>query len=264
VKEFSDVKFGTPEPMVFKDKEFGLVRLRAFGTFAYQVTDLTAFMTRFVGTLNFQTSDQITGWMKGQLVRGLNDALGELKNKGLTVTDIPAQLDEMTVILLDKVKDDLAPYGVEIKRIGDLNINLPEDVQKAVDERSKMGVLGLTGAEQQRAYMTMKAGEMMGGAGQGMAKGGGGGAAGAGMGLGAGMGMGVMMPGMVAQAMPPQQAQASEPQKQCSNCGALAPTAAKFCPGCGQSFVKTSKCPKCKAENPVGTKFCGDCGAKMS
>jgi membrane protease subunit (stomatin/prohibitin family) len=266
MKEFADLKFGTSEPMVFKDADFGLVRLRAFGSFSYRVTDITAFVTQFVGTLNFATSEQISGWMKSQLVRALNDALGELKAKGLTVTDIPAQLDEMTVILLAKVKDDLLPYGVEVTRIGDLNINLPEEVQKAVDERAKMGALGLTGAEAQRAYMTMKAGELMGGAGAGLAKGGeGAGAAGVGVGVGAGMGAGMMIPGMIAQAMPPAQAQApaAQPQKQCGKCGSPAPLNAKFCPVCGAPFAQKASCPDCKAEVEAGAKFCPSCGKKI-
>jgi len=258
MKEFTDLKFGTTEPMVFRDSDFGLVRIRAFGSYSFQIVDPQIFLTKFVGTLNFTTADQLTGWMKGQLVRTLNDTLGELKKKGMGVVDFPAELDEMTGILLAKVKDDLTPYGIEIKRVGELNINLPEEVQKAIDQRSSVGALGLQDDNMKRAYMTMKTGEMMQGAGQGMAKGEGG----AGMAaMGAGMGMGMMMPGMMQQNM---QQNSQQPQKQCSKCGTLNPVSSKFCSGCGNSFVQaTTTCPKCNAQLAPGAKFCLDCGNKI-
>jgi membrane protease subunit (stomatin/prohibitin family) len=256
-KEFADQKFGTSEPMVFKDADFGLVRLRAFGSFSYQVTDPQVFVTKFVGTLSLATSDQIVGWLKGQLVRALNDALGELKAKGLTVVDMPAQLDEISSVLLSKVRDDLKPYGVEVMRIGELNINLPEEVQKAIDQRSSMGALGLNDPNMRGAYMTMQGGKMMEGAGQGMAKGGNG----AGMaGLGAGMGMGMMMPQMMGQTMQ----QSQPPKKQCPKCSALNDINTKFCAECGAPFMAASgKCPKCSASVPAGNKFCPECGSKV-
>jgi len=259
MKEFTDQKFGTTEPMVFKDPDFGLVRIRAFGTYSYQVVDPQVFITKFVGTLNMATSDQIVGWLKGQLVRALNDALGELKAKGLTIVDFPAQLDEISSILLSKVRDDLKPYGVEVMRIGELNINLPEEVQKAVDQRSTMGALGLNDPGMRNAYMTMQSGKMMEGAGQGMAKGG----EGAGMaGMGAGLGVGMMMPQMMQQNM--MQNQQQQAQKQCAKCGTLNTLSTKFCANCGAPFTAPGgKCPKCNADVPAGTKFCPECGTKV-
>jgi membrane protease subunit (stomatin/prohibitin family) len=274
MKEFTDQKFGTAEPMVFKDPDFGLVRIRAFGTFAFQVIDPQVFITKFVGTLHAASADKVVEWIKGQLVRGLNDLLGELKNKGLTVVDFPSQLDEISTMVLSKVKDDLKPYGVEITRLGNLNLNLPEEVQKAVDQRSSMGALGLNDPGMRQAYMTMQQGKMMGGAAEGMAKGGdGSGAAMAGM--GAGMGMGVGMGMMSAQNMAQTNMQnqaAPAPKKQCSKCGAMNDINTKFCAECGTPFVQQQamavaanvKCAKCQGDVPTGNKFCPNCGNPMS
>jgi membrane protease subunit (stomatin/prohibitin family) len=134
-----------------------------------------------------------------------------------------------------------------------LNINLPEEVQKAVDMRGAMGVLGTD-------YMRYQAGKAMVEAAEG---GGGGGGAGdtaaAGMGLGVGAGLGMMMPQMMQQG--DQGAPATSVQ--CPKCNSAIPPNTKFCPNCGEKIGGGIACPKCKTEMPPNSKFCPNCGNKM-
>jgi len=192
--------------------------------------------------------------MRDQIVMSLNDALGELKrDKGMGAVDMPAYLEEIEQILLVRVDDDVSRYGVKIMKLTGLNINLPEEVQKAVDMRGAMGVLGTD-------YMRYQAGKAMVEAAEG--GGGGGGGAGdtaaAGMGLGVGAGLGMMMPQMMqgGQGAP----QATIP---CPKCNASIPPNSKFYPNCGAKIGGGLTCPKCKAEMPAGSKFCPSCGQKM-
>ena len=250
-------KFGTAEPLVFRDKDFGMVRLRMFGQFSYKIMEPTLFMTQFVGTKGWSHSEEVVNWMRDQIVMSLNDALGELKrDKDMGAADMPAYLEEIEQILLVKVDDDVSRYGVKIMKLTGLNINLPEEVQKAVDMRGAMGVLGTD-------YMRYQAGKAMVGATEG---GGGGGGAGntaaAGMGLGVGAGLGMMMPQMM------QQGDKGAPATTipCPKCNTAIPPNTKFCPNCGEKIEKIGggiACPKCKTEMPPNTKFCPNCGNKM-
>ena len=163
-------KFGTVEPLVFRDKDFGMVRLRMFGQFSYKILDPTLFISQFVGTKGWSQSVEVINWMRDQIVMSLNDALGELKrDKAMGAADMPAYLEEIEQILLVKVDDDVSRYGVKIMKLTGLNINLPEEVQKAVDMRGAMGILGTD-------YMRYQAGKAMVGAAEGGGGGGGGGA----------------------------------------------------------------------------------------
>jgi membrane protease subunit (stomatin/prohibitin family) len=251
-------KFGTAEPLAFRDKDFGMVRLRMFGQFSYKIQDPTLFISQFVGTRGWSTSDEVINWMRDQIVMSLNDALGELKrDKNMGAVDMPAYLEEIEQVLLVKVDDDVARYGVKIMKLTGLNINLPEEVQKAVDMRGAMGVL-------ETDYMKYQAGKAMVEAAEG--GGGGGGGAGntaaAGMGLGVGAGLGMMMPQMMQGGQTP--GGAPQATVQCPKCKANVPAGTKFCPNCGEKMgVAGISCPKCKADMPTGTKFCPNCGQKM-
>lgn len=260
-------KFGSSEAMTFRDQDFGLVRLRIFGQFAYKIVNPIQFITQMVGSKGFENSDQVVSWLKGIIIMQLNDTLGELKSKKqLSVVDMPAYLDEIGQMLLSKVETNVSEYGVKIMRIVELNINLPEEVQKAVDTRSGIGALGLTDQKQKDAYLAFQAGGAMRDAAkqEGGAAGAG---AGAGVGLGAGMGMGMMMASQLGQTMqqqPQQQPQAARPNGiKCPSCGADLPPGSKFCTNCGSKIGAGNTCPKCKADVPAGSKFCPSCGNKF-
>jgi len=259
-KKVFDGKFGSKQPYQFRDKEFGFVNLRVFGEFRYRVNDPANFINQFVGTLNYQTSAEIEERIKDQMVILVYDALGHLKEKGMGVTDLATNLTTIEQVVLEKSKDHFGLYGLEINKVSGLYINLPEEVQKAVDARASMQVLGVN-------YMQYQTGQAMRDAAQNPS----GGAAGAGVGVGAGFGAGYVMMGTMAQSMqqppPGQAAQPQTPQqpqgKPCIKCGVIVPPGSKFCPSCGAKQEDTIQCPNCKAEVPAGAKFCPECGTAI-
>lgn len=253
-------KFGTAEPLAFRDTDFGLIRIRVFGNFAYKVVDPLLFITQFVGTEGMSSSDKVIDWMKSQLVMCINDGLGELKrDKNMAVVDMPAYLQEIEQVVLSKVADGAERYGVKITKIADLNINLPKEVQEAVDKRGAMGALGV-------GYMQYQTGKAIEGVGVGAATGAGG-ATGAMAGLGAGAGVGLGVGAMMGQAMqqPAQAPQAPKPTVKCPKCNTDVQEGVKFCPNCGGKILSPgmTSCPKCNAEMKIGSKFCPSCGEKL-
>lgn len=278
-REFRD-KFGTSQPLAFRDVDFGVVQLRIFGQFSYKVSDPLLLITQFVGTKGITTSEEIVEWLKGQIVTVLNDTLGELKvKKQMGVLDMPAYLQEIEQMCLGKLTSETEIYGLKIMKFSGLNINMPEEVQEAINKRGAMSALGVN-------YMQYQTGKAIEGFGQGAAQGGEGSSGFAMMGAGAGMGMGMgsmMMNGMAqsmnqqpapfggqAQQQPVQQqtpAAAAAPVAEmmaCPKCGAQIKKGAKFCPECGEKIIAAgSVCPQCGAAVTPGAKFCPECGAKL-
>jgi membrane protease subunit (stomatin/prohibitin family) len=255
-KRVFDGKFGSKQPYQFRDKEFGMVNLRVFGEFRYKIASPENFVNQFVGTFNYSTSAEIEERIKEQVVVLIYDSLGDMKNQGMGVADIASSLTNIEQVVLTRQKDHFDLYGITVDKISGLYISLPEEVQKSVDLKSSMTILGAN-------YMQYQTGQAMREAASNPS--GGGGAAGLGVGLGAGMGMGYQMIGTMQQASQPQQAQAAAvPQIACPKCGVLNPQTSKFCSGCGGKLgVATVPCPNCKAAVPEGTKFCPECGKPM-
>ena len=261
-KRVFDGKFGSKQPYVFRDKDFGLVNLRVFGEFRYKITGAMNFINQFVGTFSYTTSADVEERIKDQAVVVLYDVLGDAKNGGMGVADLAANLTNIEQAWLERSKAHFEPYGITMDKLSGLYITMPEEVQKAVDTRSSMGVLGTN-------YMQYQSGQAMREAAQNPS----GGGAGAGVGVGAGIGMGYMMIDQMRQAgqqPPPQQQQAQQQQQQqpaqagvaCTKCGAMVPPGAKFCPVCGAK-QEAAVCSKCGAALPPGAKFCPSCGQPL-
>lgn len=245
-----DGKFGSKQPYQFRDKEFGMVNLRLFGDFRYKVASPENFINQFVGTFNFSTSAEVEERLKEQMVILLYDALGHLKEKGMGVADLASNLTTIEQVVLEKSKAHFEMYGVTIDKISGLYVSMPEEVQKAVDARASMQILGTD-------YMRYQAGQAMREAAQNPA--GAGGAVGAGVGFGAGMGLGYTM--VDAMKQPAQQPQVQG--KPCIKCGAIVPVGTKFCGSCGAKQEEGKACLKCGTINQPGVKFCGNCGSSM-
>lgn len=267
-RTFIDQKWGTREPVVFRDSELGMVRLRAFGNYAYRVQDSQLFVNTVVGSQGLFETHGLQDFYRDVIVSRLNDLLGETLK---TIFDLPKYYDELGTAGKARITEDFAKYGVDLTDFYINSITPPDEVQEKMDERAAMGAVG-----DMNTYMQFKAAQAMQDAAQGGA-GGEGGAASAGMGLGLGAGFGAMMPGMIAGAM--QQAQqggggaapggaaagaaAAAAGGFCSECGQGVPAAAKFCPGCGHAQTG-SGCSGCGQPVPDGAKFCPNCGTKQS
>jgi membrane protease subunit (stomatin/prohibitin family) len=257
-KRVVDGKFGSKQPYQFRDKEFGMVNLRVFGEFRYKISGPENFVNQFVGTLNYATSAEVEDRIKEQMVVIIYDSLGDMKNDGLGVADLAANLTAIEQIVLGRSKDHFDLYGITVDKLSGLYISLPEEVQKAVDTRSSMQILGAN-------YVQYQSGQAMREAAQNPS----GGTAGAGVGVGAGIGMGwTMMDAMRAPAPAPGQAPeatAAAATIACPKCGTANPATSKFCSSCGGKMaVGKVPCPKCGVEVPESSKFCPECGTPMA
>lgn len=254
-KVFTNLKWGTAQPIAFRDKELQMIRLRAFGIFSPRISDPLLFINKIVGTQGLYTSERIQDFFREIIVARLNDLLGEMLT---TIFDLPKNYDEIAAALRTRVKDDFDKYGIELVDMVVNAITPPDEVQKMIDARGEMAAVGDMGAFAQ--YQTARA--MRDIANQ-PAGGQGGGTAAAGMGLGVGAGLGMMVPGMIQKAQAEAEAKKATMRK-CPKCGADVPLESKFCLNCGEKLVvETISCPKCKAEIPKGAKFCLSCGQKL-
>lgn len=253
-----DGKFGSKEPYAFRDKDFGVVMLRLFGEMRYRISDPSIFINQFVGTFAIETSDQIEERIREQIVLLIYNILGKMKDQGTSVLDLPSNLMNIEEAVLANAKSAFDQFGVEINKISGLNISLPDEVQKAVDARSSMQVLGVN-------YLQFQAGQAMVDAAKNTS-----GAAGAGvgigMGLGAGAGMAYPMASNISQGISQPAQQADMGGKKCPKCGTNVNQNAKFCPECGYNFTssETMKCPYCNKDIPKNSKFCPECGKPLN
>ena len=252
-----DGKFGSSEPYVFRDPDFGLVQLRVFGSYRWNVGAPDNFINQFVGTFGAVTTPDVEARLRDQMVILVYNTLGKMKDQNMRVTDLASSLGTIEQAILGFAPQHFSPLGVEIKQVQGLSINLPPDVQEAVNERSKMGVLGVN-------YMQYQAGQAMTTA-AANPSGGAGALAGAGVGLGAGLGIGYGMAGQMQGAYGP------GPGSPCPKCGTLVPPGTRFCPGCGNAMgapaaapPSGAPCPKCGQPAPAGVKFCPNCGASLA
>ena len=191
-KTFLDLKWGTKEPVVFRDQELAMVRLRAFGKFAVRVTDPQLFVNTIVGTIGTYTTDGVESYFKDAIVARLNDLLGENMN---SIFELPKVYDELAMGLKARVAEDFSKYGIELVDLFLGAITPPAEVQEMIDERSGMGAIG-----DMSAYLKFKAAQAMGDAAE-QQGGEGGGAVASGMGVGVGAGLGMMLPGMMKDAL---------------------------------------------------------------
>lgn len=187
---FLDQKWGTRQPITVRDKDFGIVRLRANGKFAFRVKDSVKLLDELVGTQGKYTTEDVTSYLKDLIVSRLTDLLASSQT---SLLDLPAQFDEIGEGATSKVGMEFGKYGLELVEFFINAISPPEEVQKAIDARSSMGAIG-----DLQAYTVYQAANSM----RNIAEqGGAGGAAAAPMGMGMGAGFGMMLPGMIQNAM---------------------------------------------------------------
>ena len=175
-RTFTDRKWGTKNPIMMRDPEFGPVRLRAFGSFAIKVQDVAVFLRNVVGTGQRFTVDEIGEQLRDMMVARFADVIGESK---IPVLDMAANQDELGNFLTTRMRDDFATFGLQLVKLVVENISLPPEVEQALDTRTKMGVIG-----DLSRYTQYQAAEAMRDAAKNP-----GGIAGAGVGFGAGMAM---------------------------------------------------------------------------
>ncbi len=259
MREMLDLKWGTPEAVTLRDSEFGMVRVRSFGTYSMQVNDPQLFVNKIVGAQGLYSTSDIQGYLRGMIISKLIDILGELnKEKQKSILDLPALFNEIAAGARASLQDDFNALGITLKAFYINSISPTEETAKAIDERAAMGAIG-----DMQAYMQFKAARAMGDAAQ--AGGEAGSMTGMGVGLGAGAGLGAAMASAVTGAMQPQQTPApAQATMACPHCATQIPAGSKFCNSCGKEIAAGGFCSQCGASVPPDSKFCNNCGAKIA
>lgn len=250
LREFTSLKWGTTQPLTFRDSELGMVRLRAFGTYSLQVENPQMFVTHIVGTRGGYSLASIEDFLRSLILNEFNDLLG---NAHTSILDLPAMTLELSNAARLALADDFQRLGLRLVTFQIEGITPPEDVQKRIDERSGMEAIG-----DMQTYTQFQTAQAMRDAAQNES---GGGAAGIGVGLGAGAAMGQAMAGALSQSANPQAQPAAPAGTPCAKCGQLVPAGANFCPSCGTPVSRT--CASCGAVNSGTAKFCSECGKPL-
>ena len=172
-RRFTDLKWGTKNPVMLRDAEFGPIRLRAFGTYSMRVVDAKKLIAEVAGTDAHFTTDEISEQLRNLLVTRFSDLLAEARIPAL---DLAANYNEFGQLLETRVRDEFAVYGLEVLQLLTENISFPPEVEQALDKRTSMGILG-----DLNRYSQYQSAEAMRAAAENP------GAAGAGMGMGLGM-----------------------------------------------------------------------------
>jgi membrane protease subunit (stomatin/prohibitin family) len=227
------------------------VRLRAFGKYSIKVADPKVFMAEIVGTQGCVGTAQVDSYLKDLIVQRLNDILGEQLK---TILDLPRHYDEIAVAVKARLADVFAKYGLELRDFVLGAITPPEEIQKMMDERAQMAIVG-----DMQQYTAFKAAQAI----PEFAKKGGSG--GIGMDVGMGLGVGQAMAGVIARGLQPGQPAAAAATVACPKCSKPNVAGTKFCGECGAPMAPPMvACPKCSKPIAGGTRFCGECGANLS
>lgn len=262
LKTFANLKWGTRDPVAFRDKELGLVRLRAHGVFNLQVVQPLLFINRLVGTMGYFTTADIEDYLRRVIVSRFNDYLGE---KLSSLMDLPGRYDDIARGLEDRLREDFSHLGLGLARLYVTSITPPPDVQQAIDDRGRIAAVGnLDDLVRMKAAMAMEKAAAQEGAGA----------------MGA-MGVGLALPALFATALVPGgpggggdagpggapaggAGGARSGGAACGECGAAAAADARFCAACGHQIVVFDQCSACHKNLPPSAKFCPRCGALAS
>jgi membrane protease subunit (stomatin/prohibitin family) len=242
----TDQHWGTPNPITIRDKEFGAIRLRAFGIYSYHLTEAKTFYSKISGTRDIYYVADLEGQLRNTIVAKMTDAFAASQVPFLDMAANQAALGEK---ITEQMKPAFGEYGLTLDTFVVENLSLPDELQKVLDQRISMNVLGDMGKFTQYQVATsipIAAGNE------------GGGAVGVGAGLGAGVAMGQAMMDAVRQATaasPGPPLPAAAPASGTPPAGGAAPSGAALTPG-----AQTKFCQECGRSIPRNSKFCPECG----
>lgn len=257
---FTKLRWGTANPIMLRDPDFGAVRVRAYGTYSFRIKDAFAFMTELSGSHSTFKTEDITDHIRSILVMAISDAMGE---SGVSVIDMAANLMELSEKVKTSLDNRFAELGLELCDFNFENVSLPAELEKAMDETARLGMF----RRNMDVYTQMAQADALTAAAKnpGMA----GSAISAGLGLGIGAQMMHTMGNAAAgatggAAQPAQPSQQPGATRFCPECGERVSATAKFCAKCGTKLGASNACPKCGAPLVAGAKFCPECGEKLN
>ncbi|MBQ9790612.1 MAG: SPFH domain-containing protein [Clostridia bacterium] len=248
-KQFTNQKWGTSTPITMRDAEFGTIRVKGYGKYAFKVNDSKLFLKEVFGTCASFSTDDINDYLRSLVVSSITDTIAESKIKAL---DLAGNLIEFSKIASDVAKTHFEEVGLKLTKLIVESFSFPEEVEKAIDANSTLSVLG----DKMDDYMTYHSVQALkdSAKNQGTA------------GMGAGMATSFILADQLADTMAAKKAKSTttpETGKFCPECGAKNRKNAKFCSECGKKFeTKSNICAKCGAELSKTAKFCQECGTK--
>lgn len=246
-KQFTNERWGTSNPITMRDKDFGTIRLRGYGNYAFRVEDPTLFLKELFGTNSTFSTEDIASYLKSIIVSSISDTIAESK---ISALDIASNLIEFSKSTQAAVAETFSGLGLKLTNLVIENISFPEEVEKAIDTRSSMGVL----SDSMDNFVKYQSANAIRDAAKNP-----GGASGLGTQIGTGMALGEIMKSSLTSKSDSKSAES----KYCPACGAVNPKTAKFCIECGEKLSVKGKCPQCGAEVSGKSKFCPECGAKL-
>jgi membrane protease subunit (stomatin/prohibitin family) len=258
-REFPNLPFGGMIDNVVDPETTLAIGLRVFGEYSLKAIEPQSLILNLVGTQNIQTNDQVTDWMREQLLKVLRtDVVSHVVAQNWPILGIAAHTEEIEQETLQKVQSYVASYGLQIVRLGNFTISIKEDDEETLKRYRKDAQYSrLAGGFQQYSV-----GEALQGVGEGAAQGGGAGNPAV---LGIGLGLGGMVTG-AGQTV----AAGGQVQVRCGKCGTLNSENAKFCSSCGQELAPAPApagavvaCPSCGTQNSATAKFCSNCGTSL-
>ncbi|OWQ85722.1 hypothetical protein CDN99_21845 [Roseateles aquatilis] len=181
-----DQRWGTTQPVTIRDKDFGAVRLRAFGNYSYRVADPKKFHTEISGTRERYTVTELDGQLRGLMLQHISDAVAQ---SGIPFLDLAANQVEFANALRDATSPSFEALGLKLEMVTLQNVSLPEELQKILDQKIGMGMIG----QNMGQFMQYQTAQAIPKLAEGVGSGGGSGIAGDAMGLGAGLALGQTM-----------------------------------------------------------------------
>ena len=250
LKQFIGMKWGTANPIMMRDPDFGMIRIMGHGEYSFHVCDPALFMRECFGTIHSFKTDDIADYLRSMVLAELTDLLGECEIPAL---DLAANYLELGDTARDHACARFGKIGLAVDQILIRNFKLPEEVEKAMDKRTTLGVFDGKMAEyaQYESVQAMRDSARNPGAGGAFAS------------MGLGLGLGARMANQFGEGL--DAAGKSAPTVKCAKCGAAMSESAKFCPECGAQAVPAGStvCPKCGKPVSAKAKFCPECGASM-
>ena len=214
-------KWGTPNPITIREKDFGMIRLRGFGVYSYHLVNPLLFHQKVSGTRDVYSTADLDGHLRNTIVGRVSDAFAQSK---IPFLDMASNLNALSRTLTDQLAAIFTDLGLALDSFVVENLSLPEELQKKLDERIGMNMVGNL-----RDYTQYQVGQSMPIAAANES----GGGAGLGAGLGAGMTMGKAMADAVNPNASSPAAAPNGATKFCASCGTSIPRTAKFCSECG-------------------------------
>lgn len=247
-KQFTGLKWGTQNPIAMRDKDFGMIQLRGYGIYSFRVSDAKLFMNEMFGTNEVYKTTDVAEQVRPMIIQSISDTIAESK---MSFLDLAANYKEFGENVLASSEKEFATLGLKLEKLVVENLSLPEEVEKALNERSRLGIM----EEKMGTYTQLQAAEALREAAKNPS---GGNMASLGVGFGAAGAIGGLFGNSLETANKPK-----AKTKECVNCGMEIPEKSKHCPECGAS--QHPKCPKCGEQiTSARAKFCPNCGESIA